>query len=236
MKNKRGLSHIEVILSFVIFIGFLIFILAIFNPFSIPSDNSGKISLVEKEILAYSSLEVKFLSLILNYTPAGCFRFKYENLDNITVKNESYDFINASTDSTGSGKHVIINGAGTKFYYLLSSQDFEERSFSYTPLCRQLDRDNYAFGLFSKHNMTSYTKMLQLAGRHNSDYFALKNDLKISASDDFSFSVLDSLNKLLLNVSKKAPSNIKVVANEVPISLVYKNGTIISAKLNIRVW
>ena len=230
MKNKKGLSHIEVILSFVIFLGFLIFILAIFNPFRLSSDNAGEIYLAEKEIVAYSSLEVKFLSLVLNYIPNKCFYFNY-SLDEVIAKDEFYNFTPAY--SIQQNNEIYINGTN-RFYYILSSDEFEERDFS--GQCTGLEKTNYTLGLFTKYNMTSYAKMTELANRHNSDYLSLKSELKIPASDDFAFSISDSLNNLLLNISKKPPSNAKVVARDVPIQLVYKNGTIIYAKLNIKVW
>ena len=86
IKAKKGISHIEVVLSFVIFISFLVFLLTILNPLVFLKEKKSSLANLEKEIEKQTSTEVKFLSISLENNE-GCFLFEH-SLSNITVKDE----------------------------------------------------------------------------------------------------------------------------------------------------
>ena len=67
MKNKRGLGHIEAILAFVLFIGFLIFAFYFFSPFS--GGNrllDSSIDYAFREININTSIDMESYSVVIN--------------------------------------------------------------------------------------------------------------------------------------------------------------------------
>ena len=73
IKNKAGQQHLEVIISFAIFIGFLIFLFIIFNPFKAPSD--PKIS-----DTVFINLELAInCGIILSETISNCIKHAFSH-------------------------------------------------------------------------------------------------------------------------------------------------------------
>jgi len=241
-KSRKGMSHIEVILSFVIFMGFLIFLFAIFNPLKISSSNDVSLDIVERIIKNNVSARVDFLTLKLNYTADKCFYFTYNSsLKNISVKNESYDNAGAYSRNVGGGqmkeeeqrikREINIDSTG-KFFYIYSYEGFVENDFDNSD-CDDLNEKDYTFGLFRSYEMVSFTKLENLGDNYNLDYEKLKKGFGLK--QDFSFNIKDTSGKNILNTTKRTPKTIVLARNE-PIQLVYNNGTLKYAILNIQVW
>jgi len=235
IRKKKGISHVEMILSFVIFVGFLIFIFAILNPLKISDEKDIYLNIVERGIRENTSIEFKFLSLSLNHSwgKKKCFWFRY-NLSNIIVKNESYGFVAALSRGGGKERKIYINGTGS-FFYILSCEEFNESDF-FPKGCEMLRSENYTFGLLRKFDMTSYSRLEDLTKRYDSDYEGLKKEIGLPHSKDFSFSVRDTSGKNILRVNKTISKQASILARDVPIQIVYKNGTLKYALLNIQVW
>jgi hypothetical protein len=236
IKNKKGISHVEVILSFVIFIGFLIFLISIINPFKIFSKSKVYLNILERELRNYTSVRVDFLTLRLNDGIEGCFKFKYD-LENITVKNETGSPLLAFSRIEGGHRRIFIKGIGEEFYYIYSSKEFKERIFD-PKSCDLLKKDeDYTLGLFRSYDLTSYSKLQELKREHDSNYEELKQKLGIPTSKDFSFNVRDTTKKeILIEVAKKPPVGVKVLARDVSIQIVNSTGDFRYAILNIQVW
>lgn len=230
--SKKGMGHIEVILSFVIFLSFFIFLIAIFKPFSISQESDVYLNMLERGIENFSNTEVNILVLSLDNNPGNCFYFNY-NISGIIVKNESYSIINAASRENGETK-IYIDGR-EKFYYIYSSDEFNENIFDETG-CGQLNSGDYTLGFFRSFSMFSYRKLENLKERYEADYSTIKNELAIPEAKDFSFSIRDSLNNNMINVTKKMPAKIKILARDIPIRIVYQDGTLKYAIMNIRIW
>jgi len=251
--NKRGMSHIEVILSFVIFLGFLIFLFAIFMPFKTSNGSDVYLDIASREIKNNISAQVNFFTLRLNEQSTGCFYFDYNaSLTKVNVQNENYikidamnrelsqQEISAAAAAAAAGgksikpdteKRVIISGEG-KFFYIYSYEEFNESDID-EQTCKQLEKEDYVVGLFRSHNMVSFKKLEAFRDSYNLDYESVKKEIGIT--QDFKFSVRDTLNKDILNITKKVPKT-KVFARDEPIQIVYTNGSFKYAILNIQLW
>lgn len=232
MENKKGISHIEIILSFVIFVGFSIFLFAIFKPFNISQENDIYLSILERNIENFSDVEVNISVLSLNQKPDNCFYLAY-NTSSIIVKNESYSNVKAFSEKTNEIK-VYINGS-ENFYYIYSSNEFNENGFN-GENCNKLENANYSLGLFRRFSMFSYRRLEKLNDSYNKDYENLKKELSIPETRDFSFSIKDSLSNNLINTERKTPSRIKILARDTPIRIAYQDGTLKYAIMNVRTW
>lgn len=229
MINKRGMEHVEVILSFVIFIGFLIFLLVIFRPFEKADKSSVYLDTVERGIKDFANIQVNYTSLILNNSFIGCFYINYP-CDKVIVKDKDDNIINAKC---GEGK-VYIGGSG-KFYSIYSSEEFEENSFDVRG-CQFLDESNYSFGLFRSYDMVLYERLLGLKEKYETDYTGIKKDFNLPASENFAFTIKDTTQNIMMQTNKTVPKRLTVLARDAPIQIIYKNGTIKYAILNVQNW
>lgn len=225
MKNKKGISHVEVVLSFVIFLGFLIFLISIFRPFKVTSGDN--LDLLERGIKEYASTDINFVTLKLN-SPASCFSFNY-NLSNIIVKTET-GIAEAYSKKENSLEKIYIKGLG-EFFYIYSNEDFAEKSFSDS--CISLDESNYTLGLFRNYNIFSFDKLKNLAENYYLDYENLSRGL--AAGKDFAFSLKNYEGISILNALRNIPKT-SVYARDLPIQIVYNNATFEYAVLNIKTW
>ena len=235
MKNKRGITHVEIILSFAIFVGFFIFLMAIFRPFSTSSGGEIYLDVVEREIKKSVSADVYFQTIKINesITINDCFCLEYK-LGNVIVKNEFETIITAET-----GENLCIKSTG-KFFYVYSSKEFPDSDSNalYNSDCQNLLKDkNYVLGLIRSYSFYSNNKLNKLHFRTMQNYDDVKDELEIAKSEDFSFSLRDKeTNEIILENTKNATKMRRVLARDVPIQLVYNDGGFDYAMLNIKVW
>ena len=229
--GKKGLSHIEVILSFVIFLGFLVFLIAILNPFKITNKDKTYLDVLERGIKDYTSQELKFQALILNKTREDCFYIEDYEDRNIIAKDSVLKIVYAYSTSD---LKVYVNGIDN-FYYLYSSSEFEENRFD-GKNCGKIEKNGYDFGLKLDYNVTSYNKLKDLVKNSSDNYRDTGISLGLPSFEEYSFNVRDSQGNWMLNFTKGKPNKVEILARDVPIQIVYSNGTITYAILNIQVW
>lgn len=230
MKSKKAISHVEVILSFIIFVGFLIFLIAIFNPFKAKDNNNVYLGILERSISDATEIKVDYTAINLNNASGSCFFFEHE-FKNVSAKNQQNEIIPALS----ANNKIYINSAG-KFFSIYSSSEFEEEDFN-TAGCYEVEETDYSLGLYRSYYFVSSKSLNMLKTRYESqDYEQLKKDLGLSKSEDFSFSVKDTSGQYILNAVKSTASNAKVSAKEIPIQIIYSNGEIKLATLVIKIW
>jgi len=243
INRKKAISHVEVILSFTIFIGFLIFLFVIFKPFGGFNKEDIYVDIVERGIINHTLSEVVAFSLKLKNPIEerfSCFGFEYDVDNGVVVKNESYDLVNSCVEKKGSKSTIYIEGKGI-FFNIYSNELFETDDSFDSEKCKKLKEDrDYVLGLVRKYGMLSRERLIQLKERckNAETYEELKKKFGIPSSKEFAFSVKDTLGKELedLELSKEVPEGIRVTARSLPIQLVYANGDMRYAILNVRVW
>jgi hypothetical protein len=76
-----------------------------------------------------------------------------------------------------------------------------------------------------------------IKNRYVSDYNGLQEELNFPSQYSFIINITDSTTKQnVLSMSAKKPERIEVVAREVPIEILYDDGSIVKAIMNIQVW
>lgn len=227
---KKGMSHIEVILSFVIFVGFLIFLLAIFNPFKSEGKDRSYLDVLERAIIQNTSIEVEFMSVNIETLQNECFSLDYA-LDNIIVRDENKNII----PGYSSNNKLFINGIGKKFLYIYSSEAFEEQTFSGE--CNQLSEGtDYTLGLYRVEKYISNDSLNEIKNKIDDAtiYMELKRYYEIPNSMEFSFSVRDTAGIYL--ISSRTKDAKEIISRDIPIQIIFKDGSIKVAILNIKIW
>ena len=237
INSKKGVSHLEIILSFIIFLGFLIFLLAIFRPTSFSKDTDSDLNILEESIQSQISTPLAFITLNLNddVEIQECFFINYELdiINNVIVKNKDGNIVNAETDEEN--KRIYIDSSNEKFFYLYFSEKLEEKEFI-KDSCIEIDSSNYHLGLYRNYNLTSYEKLEDLREEYNNDYENLKNQLGVPTTKEFAFVVRETLGNDIIVARKRTEGPVNIISRDVTIQILYNNGTFGYGILNIQTW
>jgi len=235
MKNKKALAiHVEMILSFIIFVGFVIFLLAAFPVYK-PSKSTLGLDAAERGVSDYVSSNVKYFTVVLNKTVSKtCFCFENNSGIDRVVAMDEHGGIIGSYYYNG----LICINDKEDFHSVYSSTEFREERF--TGECENLDNTTrgYLIGLEDDISMASYNKIANLTKIYNTDYENLKNRMSIPAGEDFGFRVVDLKGREILNLSamKNKPAKTQVSARSFPAQIVYENGSFVFAMINVQEW
>ncbi len=239
--KKRGITHVEAILSFVIFIGFIFFILPLFiSFFEDNEDNSVYLDSLERNIILNVSSKLSFFTINTSKMDNNdCFEFEFSSsegeLSNIIVKDKDGNIVDGICEGYGNDKYKIsINDEGG-FYYIYSSRGFEENEFSGN--CEEIEGDDFDLSLFRSYLVSSNKSLYNLKKNYEDNYYDLKKNLEVPQSKDFVFLVRDTIgNENILNLTFTKPEGVSVAARNVPIQIIYSNGSLKYAILNLQIW
>lgn len=231
-KGKKAMGHVEMIISFVIFVSIITFLLVLFRPMVVfTKTTSASLDITESQILDSVSVEliVQSVKISNEISDGNCVSLdKPEAINNrVIVRNSAYERINAKTDVTGSLINFQKSG---DFYRIYSSAEFVESSYSLTG-CNP--PQSYNLSVVKTYYKVSETYLNSLFGNYAADYQTLKTQLGLK--NDFNLILRDNENELLRAEIYK-PSGIEVMARDVLIEILDKDGNIKSAILNIQVW
>ncbi len=211
MKTKKAQGHIEMILSFVIFLGFLIFIFVFFNPFASFAHKPEVMNNVENKLIANISQEVGKISMVFPNIPqtAECF-----NIDTILSPYSSLKKRFVQEDS--------------KKYTIYFSNLFDELNCPSTI-------DHYELGVYSTENLIFKNLIVTLKQHYEADYE--KTRISLGILYDFSFKVKDLNGNEIPELSVDKQVLVKdVEAKNIPIRLINEKAEIQELILNIRAW
>ena len=245
IRNKKGaIGHLEVVLSFVIFISFISFLLIVFNPLKMFSGQSTTaLDLTEDKIIDKISTElivnsVKIEPTLYNARQENCFSIPLP-LDNpVIVKDGDGVRVNAANKITYIlfAKSISTSNPDSKYFYkIYSAYEFIENIFDIAN-CYPLQPGDYILGVTRTYDVVSYTNLSGLFEDYEAGYGGLKDYFKLNS--DFNIEVRDSSGAIMNNfqTSGYTPKGIDVLARNIPIEILYETGELKPAILNIRVW
>ncbi len=234
--NKKGATHVEMIISFAIFISFIIFILLIFSPLKIFSRNPTSLEISKARILEEVSTNLSVFSLTINLSAydisANCFEADFNSSlihGQLIMRDESENLINATI---GTDKLYFENSG--IFYRIYFSEELEERVQD-TTNCEFLSDENYTLGVERIYKKVSLTKLTQFFEDYKNyeqfrDGLGLKNNFNVFILNS-SRGVIDGFKA---EISK--PEAVEVIAAEFPIEILDENLTLTPSIMNIQVW
>jgi len=212
MRKKKAQGHVEIIISFVLFVGVLIFVFLFLNPFTKTQAEIPIRENVQKNIINNITTDLGKLTVFINQTGERCYKF-----DETEYLNENY-------------KEIPID----QFKYVIYFSDvFSGKDSQKDPSCL---RENYKLSSYSVDKIISFEKIKTLVQKYNTDYVSLKTSLGISY--EFSFNVKDLSGTPIseASVSKDIPEGLEVGSREFPIRTINSEGLIKEYILNIRAW
>ena len=226
--NKGGLSHIEVIISFVIFLGFISFAFYFFSPFESGRTLKASLAYSFDEIVENVSVSLESYSVSLNN--CGDTTISIENPSPISGNVKIIDINGDILGGIRDGNNFCI-GTPQDFVTILISEVFPDSSGT----C--VDITNPCSNISSSENMKilSERKIEELKENYELDYETIKENFNLPGRIDFGFSIIfNDAQKIV--AEKEIPENLEVDAKKKRIEIIRENGDIEFADLIVEVW
>lgn len=184
--NKKGLTQVEMVISFVIFMLFLIFLFVILRPQFQQSDKGYLLDSVKENIKEETQGIIILSSLRIDTNNPGC----------ITL-NALYDLPVIVKDSQGtqvpagvSGDVLKIQSSDT-FFTISYSEGLEEQTTS-SGSCQSLSENEYTIGATKSFSFVSLYNVTQLKNEYTNNYNAVREKVGIPEDNDFGFKIQTS--------------------------------------------
>ena len=236
-KNRKG-SHVGVVLSFMIFIAFLIFLYPLLIKPAIEANKSNQYLLddLKTKLTEEVSAELTVSSVEANIgTNQNC--IELNNFISITGINSNIIVKNheeKAQQGSVSGDNLRINrGDDSDVFFKISySEEFEVLDDTIIT-CKTIQENQYKIGLVRVEKYVFETKIINLMQRYESNYESLKIILGLPTGNEFDFSFIYD-NKTSIGIKKEVSASI--YAKEIPVQYVNKKGDILLGNINIRIW
>ena len=251
--KKRG-SHVGVVLSFVIFVTFLIFLYSIVEPtITTQRDKESLLDYLKIELMERFSTDLTTATISINRTWYVYNCVKLMNLteeieidSHIIVKNKLGNISKANI-SESDNTDLFIDRENTQevFFKIYNSEEFEELNETTISPCTELEKDEigwgghaigYSVGLVRTDEYVFEEKIVRLIGEYEIEagYENLKDELKIPLGSEFGFGLTYSNETKIGTEEKNMSTNIYV--REIPVQYVDKEANINLGFINIQVW
>jgi len=237
--NKRG-SHVGMILSFVVFMSFLIFLFSVLEPVvKTEKDKQFLLSFLGEALENNFStmLNASLINIDEDFVFGGGSCLKLDNSEGkingekLVVKDDVKN--NLSYYISGDFFYVEKGvGENEKFFKVYYSEEFASAS-SVLEGCDEVG-ENYEVSLLPKKEYIFEGNVLVLLEQHNTDYETLKEDFNVPADSEFGFSFTYENGTIIGTEDKEVQTNIYV--NEIPVQYVDEVANISSGFISVKVW
>lgn len=234
--EKRGIGHIEFILSFILFITFAIFAIAIFNPIKTSKLTDSALPYATSEIIKNTSVDLTIYSvkikpgIPLGQTVIAVGLQVISPEDNVRVEN--YD-----------GKVLPSKKAGNTVYFEFGSENFVLIKLSkdlepYAPAPSETPAVNtayYEIASSSVEKIISEKRLLALNKSYYENYETIKSNLKTPAQINFAFSTTFSEQDKIIS-QREIPGSVEVFSYSKRTEILRKNGNSVFADFGVNIW
>lgn len=237
--RKRGLSHLEVIFSVIIFMGAVGTALFFFDPATSYRLGEPSYKYIVKAIEDNLTTNVTIFGVetdsdkVNNITVNMKLKEGNDKKLGVKIKKNLDDntLISYKVDNFDQGK--ISWNSNDKFVYVLVSDDFE------------LSGINSLTGSNGKTTITSvYTKKVisekranGLKANYGTNYFALRKFFGIGENVNFGFEIGFSNTRQDIKTTSRTPSDkVNIISNTKRVEILNKDGKFEFASFNVRVW
>ncbi len=215
LRGKGAAAHIEIIFAFLIFVGFVIFLLYYIQPFK--TDTLEDAALVALKESFFKEASVNLTTVLVNFSANGYQPCRVTNIPGIDSSLTHVKAVNTSKSSEG-------------FYYLYYTDgtDFTtSTNLDSSPGCAV---NASSYGDINELIVLSDYKLNIIKQDYLAVYDTLKVRLGLPPNADFTILSADYV------LEKRAPDQIKVIAGAYRKQVLGSNATLINKDFIIKVW
>ena len=263
-RSKKGASHVEFVLSFVIFVVFLIFMYNGLEPI-VKSAGSKQfvlghlqLSLIENLTLSDFTIQTFTIEIDVGNITKPCVRVQEGNLfnlvdieDNLTIKNDQGKILNYSLQAR---THIFIGPIEeiTKIIKVYSASDFTNKSpelinpnGEVTPAyCEHLGDDEYILRKVTTKEVIASTNVFDIMDWYDENYDKLNINLGVPSGSDwnFEFQTFEFINAegdsepFGPEEARTPPENTNIYVGEFPIQYIDDEATTKIGFIKVTVW
>jgi hypothetical protein len=233
---KKKASHVGIILSFVVFITFVVFLFSILSP-SIQTNQDKQF------VMDYLKQELqKQFSGELEKTTISIDPDNLDNKDCITLIGFMKNFLEEDLVVKVEEERVDHSMAGNQLSFergnferiaeIYYSEELNSETGSPSVPCDPIQEEDYNIKLVKDSNPIFYSK-IETATNNFEDF---KASLEIPPQFDFSFELESSEGEIIFEVENKIPQGVDVFSEQIPIQYLDENAELMSGFINIKVW
>ena len=230
--DKKGSGQFEMVISFVFFMGFVLFLFLFLKPGDTTTLSgaviAGLCDSFEEEV------HTNFSSVFLKANTTGtCFKIILpENIFKYSVnEGDSYvallDGNKVNSDLKSDGLNIEDS---SKFFRVAISPEFEDGDLSgCSPLI------NFELGSIVERRVVSYKSLEKMKDDYYNNYEGLRSDLNVPPIYDFAI-IPESISDLEMMPKSGIPSAVEVMARDYVFELIRSDGTFRNERINFRIW
>ena len=228
--KKKG-SHVEMVISFVIFVGFLLFFYIIIEPaINKPKDKEYLLDSLEVNLVKYLSDEVRSYDLDITLDETGCSEdsiitcFEISpspNKGNLFVKSESYN--GEYQNYYSKNLSIWCKDCEENKYKLFFSNNFSQQGGGSECISHQLIANCYSLkpGTSEEHIFESRIEELKFLYESIGSENEIRNSLNIPSDNWFWFELTNNEgNEIIKPKEPNIPEDINVYSREIPITYI----------------
>ncbi|MBS3077069.1 hypothetical protein J4233_02245 [Candidatus Pacearchaeota archaeon] len=236
--KKKGISHIEMILSFTLFIAAVGFGLYFFNTGDSSRLVDTTLTYAIREIEGNTSTSIEVFSVGVNSSaiPNGPLALNFSGIGgNASV--ETYDGNILGSSRGGDGNELVYvssNWANENVLFVSFGEEFQDGS---VPTGAEHNETYYKIGSSEVRVLLSEKKFKALGGRYRADYKELKNqdNFNLPSRADFGFSLVFD-NGINISAENEIPDNFEVFSKTKRVEVLKEDGSRAFADLVVKVW
>lgn len=230
--EKRGASHIEVIIAFVLFMGFLLVVLYFFNPVRGSRMSDSSLPFLFEEVLKNVSVELETYSVKITDTDLGISDITVvirsnevgEIEGNVRVENYYGDEVYPSEIEGGD----ILFSPEEEFVFVKISEDLNPYSIEPSG---EITED-YEISYVGVREIVSEKRLELLEQAYNQNYGKLKDSLNLRGNFDFRVVLSDEE----ISGERFVPAGLDIYSDYRRIEVLREDGSSEYADMVVRVW
>lgn len=226
--NKKGMEHVSMVLSFVLFVIALVFIyLVISAAVAKPLPIKNEITNLKETISNTLTSDVWVVRIYENNSGATCFTFTFPYLESIPNADVVSTKGSSQVPSSISGNDISVGNVGgfVKVYYsdLLTNENVLSASG-----CSSIVPES-----IKKEKAVLENQILELMSNFTNNYTKLKEQLEVPSGMDFDL-LFEYSNGTTIG-ENKYPST-EIYSKELNLNFMSNKGLINNGKLRVRLW
>lgn len=236
MKNKRA-SHVGVVLSFVIFVTFLIFLYSILEPsLKVERDKEALLEHLKIELLEEFEAELITVTVKIDddVEVGSCVQLNYMESQtsgkNLVVKNKD----DVSLKYKWRGANLLTEFNVDRFFKVFYSEEFEIRDDFFTD-CTPISPNQYSGGFVNEEIYVFESKVHELVLEYENNLDDLREKLSVPEDSGFGFEFLNK-ERVSLNKTNEGEVSLSIFGEEISVQYVDETASIEPGFVIVRVW
>ena len=235
--EKRGAGHVEMILAFVLFVGFVGFALFFFRPTNTDRLVDTTLTYAFSEIEKNTSTEMDVFGVKRSEGSPDKIIIRVETSEISDVKNVRAEDVDGNVlPSERNGINVELHWEGEEFAFLKFNEDFDEGNIPKRRGGGPLVHDESYYEIISSNSREVFSekRFLGLKDSYEQDYYDVKK--KFNLPNRVNWGAVLVLSDNVIRMEREIPEGLDVFANSKRLEILRSDGTLEFGELSVKIW